>query len=63
MDIDAILARGLLDGYHLAHAARADMCRRLGRTEAARSAYRQALSLARQEPEKRFLEKRLAEIG
>jgi len=61
--IDAILARGQLDGYHLAHAARADLCRRLGRTEAARSAYRQALSLARQEPEKRFLEKRLAEIG
>ena len=60
--IDAILARGQLDGYHLAHAARADMCRRLGLTEAARSAYRQALSLVRQEPEKRFLEKRLTEI-
>ena len=48
--------------YHLAHAARADLCRRLGRTADARSAYEQALALARQEPERRFLEGRLAEL-
>ncbi|MDO9596761.1 MAG: RNA polymerase sigma factor [Azoarcus sp.] len=60
--IDVILARGELAGYHLAHAARADMCRRLGRTEEAREAYQRALALARQEPERRFLERRLAEL-
>jgi RNA polymerase sigma-70 factor, ECF subfamily len=58
--IDAILARGELKDYHLAHAARADLCRRLGKTEEARVAYRRALELARQEPERRFLEGRLA---
>jgi RNA polymerase sigma-70 factor (ECF subfamily) len=57
--IDAILARGDLTDYHLAHAARADLCRRLGRTAEARVAYQRALELARQEPEKRFLERRL----
>ncbi len=57
--IDAILARGDLADYHLAHSARADLCRRLGRTADARSAYRRALDLTRQEPERRFLQRRL----
>jgi RNA polymerase sigma-70 factor (ECF subfamily) len=60
--IDAILARGELGNYHLAHAARADFCRRLGRTAEARAAYQRALSLAQQAPERRFLERRLAEL-
>jgi RNA polymerase sigma-70 factor (ECF subfamily) len=58
--VEAILARGDLEDYHLAHAARADLCRRLGRTAEARASYRRALDLARQEPERRFLERRLA---
>ena len=61
--VDAILGRGDLADYHLAHAARADLCRRLGRTAAARGAYERALNLARQEPERRFLERRLGELG
>jgi RNA polymerase sigma-70 factor, ECF subfamily len=61
--IDAILAQGDLSGYHLAHAARADLCRRLGRTAEARAAYQQALAIVKQEPERRFLEKRLQELG
>ena len=61
--IDAILARGDLADYHLAHSARADLCRRLGRIADARQAYQQALSLARQAPERRFLEKRLRELS
>ncbi len=60
--IDAILARGDLGDYHLAHAARADLCRRLGRTAEARASYERALGLTRQEPERRFLERRLAEL-
>lgn len=60
--IDAILARGELTDYHLAHAARADLYRRLGKTGEARTAYEQALALTRQEPERRFLEKRLREL-
>jgi len=60
--IDAILASGDLADYHLAHAARADLCRRLGRMEEARASYEMALTLARQEPERRFLERRLAEL-
>ncbi len=60
--VDAILARGELHDYHLAHAARADLCRRLGRADEARAAYERALALARQEPERRFLERRLAEL-
>jgi RNA polymerase sigma-70 factor (ECF subfamily) len=60
--IDAILARGDLGDYHLAHSARADLCRRLGRTAEARAAYERALALARQETERRFLERRLAEL-
>jgi RNA polymerase sigma-70 factor (ECF subfamily) len=60
--IDAILARGELADYHLAHAARADLCRRLGRTAEARQSYQRALALTRQEPERRFLERRLREL-
>jgi RNA polymerase sigma-70 factor (ECF subfamily) len=60
--IDAILARGDLGSYHLAHAARADLCRRLGRTAEARTSYERALNLAQQEPERRFLEGRLREL-
>lgn len=60
--VDAILARGDLESYHLAHSARADLCRRLGRTAEARAAYERALTLARQEPERRFLERRLGEL-
>jgi RNA polymerase sigma-70 factor (ECF subfamily) len=61
--IDAILAGGDLTKYHLAHAARAELCRRLGRSAEARSAYERALSLTQQEPERRFLKKRLAEVS
>jgi RNA polymerase sigma-70 factor (ECF subfamily) len=61
--IDAILASGDLAGYHLAHAARADLCRRLGRSVEARESYVQALALARQQPERRFLERRLVELA
>jgi RNA polymerase sigma-70 factor (ECF subfamily) len=59
--VDAILARGELVDYHLAHAARADLCRRLGRSAEARAAVRErAIELARQSIERRFLERRLA---
>jgi RNA polymerase sigma-70 factor, ECF subfamily len=61
--IDDILARGDLTDYHLAHAARADLCRRLGRIEDARASYQQALALVKQEPERRFLQKRLHDLG
>jgi len=61
--IDAILERGQLADYHLAHSARADLYRRLGMTAEARDAYRSALALAGQEPLRRFLEKRLRELG
>jgi RNA polymerase sigma-70 factor, ECF subfamily len=61
--VDAILGRGQLGAYHLAHAARADLLRRLGRTAEARAAYRRALELARQEPERRFLRRRLDELA
>jgi RNA polymerase sigma-70 factor (ECF subfamily) len=60
--IDSILERGDLNDYHLAHAARADLCRRLGSTAEARAAYERALALARQATERRFLERRLAEL-
>jgi RNA polymerase sigma-70 factor, ECF subfamily len=60
--IDAILARGDLTDYHLAHSARAELCRRLGRTGEARISYQRALGLTRQEPERRFLEQRLREL-
>ncbi len=61
--LEAILARGDLADYQFAHSARADLCRRLGRTAEARAAYRRALELTRQEPERRFLERRLGELG
>ena len=61
--IDTILGDGNLSDYHLAHAARADLCRRLGRMAEARASYERALSLAEQEPERRFLERRLADLG
>lgn len=60
--IDAILARGDLADYHLAHAARAELCRRAGRTADARASYERALGLANQEPERRFLAQRLADL-
>ena len=60
--IEAILARGELADYRLAHSARADLCRRLGRKDEARSAYQRALSLTQQEQERRFLENRLREL-
>ena len=60
--IDVILARGELADYHLAHSARADLCRRLGRTAEARAAYERALALSQQAPERRFLARRLAEL-
>jgi RNA polymerase sigma-70 factor, ECF subfamily len=60
--IDALLAGGDLADYHLAHAARAELCRRLGRMAEARAAYERALSLARQEPERRFLARQLADL-
>ena len=58
--VDAILGRGDLADYRLAHAARADLCRRLGRHDDARASYERALALAKQAPERRFLERRLA---
>ena len=60
--VDAILARGELEDFHLAHSARADLCRRLGRTAEARASYERALGLTRQEPQRRFLERRLREL-
>jgi RNA polymerase sigma-70 factor (ECF subfamily) len=61
--VEAILARGDLADYHLAYATQADFNRRLGRNDAARAAYERAIGLARQGPERRFLERRLAELG
>jgi RNA polymerase sigma-70 factor (ECF subfamily) len=60
--IDGILARGDLADYHLAHAARAELCRRLGRTADARAAYQRALGLTQQEPERRFLARQLGDL-
>ena len=60
--IDAILVRGDLADYHLAHAARGDLCRRIGRVQDAISAYGRALELATQEPERRFIAKRLEQL-
>jgi len=57
--VEAILARGELQDYHLAHSARAEFCRQLGRIEPAREAYLRALELTRQEPERRFIENKL----
>jgi len=61
--IDDVIAGGELDAYYLAHSARADMCRRLGRIDEARASYRRALELARLEPERRFLQGRIDELG
>lgn len=61
--VEGILARGELLDYHLAHSARGEFCRQLGRVEEARTAYEKALSLTRQIPEKQFLEHRLAELN
>ncbi len=60
--IDAVLEQGELANYYLAHSARADLCRRLGRTAEARSSYEKALELARQEPERRFLARRIRQL-
>jgi RNA polymerase sigma-70 factor, ECF subfamily len=60
--VEGILGKGELADYHLAHAARADLCRRLGRSADARASYERALALARQEPERRFLTQRIAEL-
>ncbi|MFJ2483444.1 RNA polymerase sigma factor [Pseudomonas sp. NPDC087598] len=60
--IEGILDRGDLQDYHLAHSARAEFCRQLGRVEEARAAYRRALELTRQEPERRFIEARLSQL-
>jgi RNA polymerase sigma-70 factor, ECF subfamily len=60
--VDEILAGGELSDYRLAHAARAELCRRLGRTDDARASYQRALKLTRQEPERRLIEKRLAQL-
>ena len=60
--VDELLKSGVLVNYHLAHAARADLCRRLGKSSEARASYERALVLTKQEPERRFLEKRLAEL-
>ena len=61
--IDGILARGDLVDYQFAHSARADLCRRLGRTDEAIESYQRALSLSKQQPERRFLLRRLRELG
>jgi RNA polymerase sigma-70 factor (ECF subfamily) len=60
--IEALLGRGELQEYYLAHSARADLCRRLGRRDEARLGYQRALTLASSEPDRRFLEKRLQEV-
>lgn len=60
--MEALLAKGELDNYPLAYSTRAELCRRLGRTEQARASFKQALALTSQEQQRRFLEKRLAEL-
>jgi len=60
--IDALLERGELANYYLAHSARADMYRRLGRTAEARASYEKALALTQQEPEREFLQERIEEL-
>ena len=61
--VDVILTRDDLADYHLAHSARADLCRRLGKIAEARTSYHRAIALARQKPERQFLERRLRELG
>jgi RNA polymerase sigma-70 factor (ECF subfamily) len=60
--IDAVLEHGELANYYLAHSARADMCRRLGRTTEARASYEKALALTQQEPEQQFLRERIRQL-
>jgi RNA polymerase sigma-70 factor, ECF subfamily len=60
--IDAVLEHGEMANYYLAHSARADMCRRLGRTAEARSSYEKALALTQQEPERQFLQERIRQL-
>jgi hypothetical protein len=60
--IDPVLAHGELANYYLAHSARADLCRRLGRTAEARSSYEKALALTQQEPERHFLQERIRQL-
>ena len=60
--IDALLEHGELANYYLAHSARADLCRRLGRTDEARSSYEKALALTQQEPERQFLQERIRQL-
>jgi RNA polymerase sigma-70 factor (ECF subfamily) len=60
--IDAILAGGDLQGYHLVHSARAELCRRLGRTAEARTSYERAIELTQQGPERQFLQRRFASL-
>ena len=60
--IDDLLARDQLSNYHLAHSARADLCRRLGRIPEARASYEKALALAQQETDRRFLARRIEEL-
>jgi RNA polymerase sigma-70 factor (ECF subfamily) len=62
LHIDAVLAHGELTNYYLAHSARADLCRRLGRTAEARSSYEKALALTQQEPERQFLRERIRHL-
>jgi RNA polymerase sigma-70 factor (ECF subfamily) len=62
MHIDAVMEHGELANYYLAHSARADMCRRLGRTAEARSSYEKALALTQQEPERQFLQERIRQL-
>jgi RNA polymerase sigma-70 factor (ECF subfamily) len=62
VQLDRLLAEGALDGYQLAHAARADFCRRLGRNAEARDAYQRAIRLTAQGPARRFLGRRLAAL-
>jgi RNA polymerase sigma-70 factor, ECF subfamily len=61
--IDAIMERGELKDYHLAHSARAELCRKTGRTSEARTSWERALALAQQDPERRFIERKLRELG
>jgi RNA polymerase sigma-70 factor (ECF subfamily) len=60
--IDAILERGELKDYHLAHSARAELCRKTGRTSEARASWERALTLVQQDPERRFIERKLKEL-
>ena len=61
--IDAILSRGDLAGYHPAHVARAELCRRAGRLDEARTGFAKALTLMRQDAARAHVEKRLRELG